>query len=136
MPAVLAQPVELWSMAQYFGSKRAKTILSHVEELAQRYQSEVVFVQVVEGNPSLVGQVTEATGTGVLERRAIHYPEIRCDENEPVRTWALYPRGGYHAHQYVCSGRTGQLPGVPAHGCGVCLITKPEPSADTRRERA
>ena len=37
------------------GSKRAEVILRHVEELAQRYDAKVIFLQVVEPVPLLVG---------------------------------------------------------------------------------
>ena len=37
------------------GSKRAEVILRHVEELAQRYDAKVIFLQVVEPFPLLVG---------------------------------------------------------------------------------
>ncbi|MFC1974857.1 universal stress protein [Chloroflexota bacterium] len=37
------------------GSKRAETILCHVKNLAQCYQAEVIFLQVVKIHPSLVG---------------------------------------------------------------------------------
>jgi nucleotide-binding universal stress UspA family protein len=37
------------------GSKRAEAIIRHVEELAQRYDATVVFLQVVEPAPILVG---------------------------------------------------------------------------------
>ncbi len=37
------------------GSKRAEAILPHAEELAQRYQAEVVFVRVMEPMPYLIG---------------------------------------------------------------------------------
>ncbi|NIR15816.1 MAG: universal stress protein, partial [Desulfobacterales bacterium] len=33
------------------GSKRAETILPHVEDLAQRYNAKVVFLQIVEPTP-------------------------------------------------------------------------------------
>ena len=37
------------------GSKRAEAILPHVEELAQRYDARVIFLQVVESIPIIVG---------------------------------------------------------------------------------
>ena len=37
------------------GSKRAEVILRHVEELAQRYDARVIFLQVVEPAPIIVG---------------------------------------------------------------------------------
>ena len=37
------------------GSRRAEAILRHVEELAQRYDARVIFLQVVEPVPLLVG---------------------------------------------------------------------------------
>ncbi len=37
------------------GSRRAEAILSHVEELARRYQARVIFMQVVEPAPVVVG---------------------------------------------------------------------------------
>lgn len=36
------------------GSKRAETILPHVEELAQRYNAKLVFIQVVEPPPLVI----------------------------------------------------------------------------------
>lgn len=37
------------------GSKRAERILHHVEELAQRYDAKVIFLQVVEPSPIIAG---------------------------------------------------------------------------------
>ena len=37
------------------GSKRAEAILHHVEELAQRYDAKVIFLQVVEPPPIIAG---------------------------------------------------------------------------------
>jgi len=37
------------------GSKRAEAILPHVEELARRYDAKVIFLQVVEPTPLVVG---------------------------------------------------------------------------------
>jgi nucleotide-binding universal stress UspA family protein len=37
------------------GSKRAEMILRHVEELAQRYNAKVIFLQVLEPPPPIVG---------------------------------------------------------------------------------
>jgi len=37
------------------GSKRAEAILPHVEEMAQRYDAKVIFLQVVEPAPLIVG---------------------------------------------------------------------------------
>jgi nucleotide-binding universal stress UspA family protein len=37
------------------GSKRAEAILRHVEELAQRYDAKVIFLQVVEPPPPIMG---------------------------------------------------------------------------------
>jgi nucleotide-binding universal stress UspA family protein len=37
------------------GSKRAEVILHHVEEMAQRYDAKVIFLQVVEPTPPIVG---------------------------------------------------------------------------------
>jgi nucleotide-binding universal stress UspA family protein len=37
------------------GSKRAEAILPHVENLAQRYNAKVIFLQVVEPAPAVVG---------------------------------------------------------------------------------
>jgi nucleotide-binding universal stress UspA family protein len=37
------------------GSKRAEKILPHVEELAQRYDAKVIFLQVIEPLPLIVG---------------------------------------------------------------------------------
>jgi hydrogenase expression/formation protein HypE len=44
---------------------------------------------------AFVGQVTEGAGVRVLhDGQAIHYTEIRCEEDELARMWALYPRDG------------------------------------------
>ena len=42
-----------------------------------------------------IGQVV--SGNGVRLQRdgeAVHYTEIRCEEDELARMWALYPRDG------------------------------------------
>ena len=42
-----------------------------------------------------VGRVTEGVDVRLLrEDEAIHYREIRCEEDELARMWALYPRDG------------------------------------------
>ena len=42
---------------------------------------------------AFVGQVVEGTGVRVLQNgKTIHYTEIRCEEDELARMWALYPR--------------------------------------------
>jgi hydrogenase expression/formation protein HypE len=42
---------------------------------------------------AFVGQVVEGTGVRVLRNgKTIHYTEIRCEEDELARMWALYPR--------------------------------------------
>jgi hydrogenase maturation factor len=48
------------------------------------------------GTPfAYVGQVTEGAGVRVLRGgKSIHYTEIRCEEDELARMWALYPRDG------------------------------------------
>jgi len=48
------------------------------------------------GTPfAFVGQVTEGTGVRLLrDGEAVHYTEIRCEEDELARMWALYPRDG------------------------------------------
>jgi nucleotide-binding universal stress UspA family protein len=53
------------------GSKRAEAILPHVEELAQRYEAKVVFMQVVEPPPLIVtpGQPDLTLHRQELERR-------------------------------------------------------------------
>ena len=44
---------------------------------------------------SFVGQVREGVGVHVLKDSAtIHHTEIRCEEDELARMWALYPRDG------------------------------------------
>ena len=40
------------------GSKRAESILKHVEELARRFDAKVVFLQVIEPNTFIVGSET------------------------------------------------------------------------------
>ena len=40
------------------GSKRAESILKHVEELARRFDAKVVFLQVIEPNTFIVGHET------------------------------------------------------------------------------
>ena len=54
------------------GSKRAEAILSHVEELAQRYRAKVILLQVVDPVPSVMVRETTCTELyqQVLERRA------------------------------------------------------------------
>lgn len=44
------------------GSKRAEAILPHVEELARRYDAKVVFLQVVERTPIIIGPETAYVG--------------------------------------------------------------------------
>jgi len=48
------------------------------------------------GTPfAFVGRVVEGTGVRVLQdSESIHYTEIRCEEDELARMWALYPRDG------------------------------------------
>jgi len=42
-----------------------------------------------------VGRVTEGIGVRVLwDTGTVHYTEIRCEEDELARMWALYPRDG------------------------------------------
>jgi hydrogenase maturation factor len=42
---------------------------------------------------AFVGQVIEGTGVRVLRDHEIsHYTEIRCEEDEFARLWALHPR--------------------------------------------
>ena len=42
-----------------------------------------------------IGRVTDGVGMYLLrEDEAIHYREIRCEEDELARMWALYPRDG------------------------------------------
>jgi hydrogenase expression/formation protein HypE len=44
---------------------------------------------------AFVGQVVEGTGVHVLQNgKTIRYTEIRCEEDELARMWALYPRNG------------------------------------------
>jgi hydrogenase expression/formation protein HypE len=44
---------------------------------------------------AFVGRVAEGTGVRVLrDGKAVHYTEIRCEEDELARMWALYPRDG------------------------------------------
>jgi len=44
---------------------------------------------------AFVGQVVEGAGVRVLQDgEAAHYTEIRCEEDELARMWALYPRDG------------------------------------------
>jgi hydrogenase expression/formation protein HypE len=44
---------------------------------------------------AFVGQVVEGAGVRVVQDgRAVHYTEIRCEEDELARMWALYPRDG------------------------------------------
>ena len=53
------------------GSKRAEAILPHVEQLAQRYEARVVFIQVIDPPPLMVtpGQPDLALHRQELERR-------------------------------------------------------------------
>lgn len=48
------------------------------------------------GTPfAFVGRVTEGAGVRVLKDGEVsHYQEIRCEEDELARMWALYPRDG------------------------------------------
>ena len=48
------------------------------------------------GTPfAFVGRVAEGTGVPVLrDGEAVHHTEIRCEEDELARMWALYPRDG------------------------------------------
>jgi hydrogenase maturation factor len=42
-----------------------------------------------------VGCVTEGDGVRILQKdETIYYPDIRCEEDELARIWALYPRQG------------------------------------------
>ncbi len=42
---------------------------------------------------AFVGQIVEGVGVRVLQDgKAVHYTEIRCEEDELARMWALYPR--------------------------------------------
>ena len=42
---------------------------------------------------AFVGHVTDGDGVSILrEGEAIHYSDIRCEEDELARMWALYPR--------------------------------------------
>jgi hydrogenase maturation factor len=42
---------------------------------------------------AFVGGVVEGAGVRVLQNgKAVHYTEIRCEEDESARMWALYPR--------------------------------------------
>lgn len=43
------------------GSKRAEAILSHVEELSKLYNSEVIFLQVIEPPPLIIGAEGDVT---------------------------------------------------------------------------
>jgi hydrogenase expression/formation protein HypE len=44
---------------------------------------------------AFVGRVAEGAGVRVLQDgKGVHYTEIRCEEDELARMWALYPRDG------------------------------------------
>lgn len=44
---------------------------------------------------AFVGHVTKGVGVRVLkDGEAVHYTDIRCEEDELARMWALYPRNG------------------------------------------
>jgi hydrogenase expression/formation protein HypE len=44
---------------------------------------------------AFVGQVVEGTGVRVLQNgKTVHYTKIRCEEDDPARMRALYPRDG------------------------------------------
>jgi len=44
---------------------------------------------------AFVGHVVEGAGVRVLQDgKTVHYTEIRCEEDELARMWALYPRDG------------------------------------------
>jgi len=49
-------------LAPLDGSKRAESILKHVEELARRFDAKVVFLQVIEPNTFIVGSETAFYG--------------------------------------------------------------------------
>jgi len=43
---------------------------------------------------AIVGRVTEGIGVRIFQDgSSVHYKEIRCEEDELARMWALYPRG-------------------------------------------
>jgi hydrogenase expression/formation protein HypE len=48
------------------------------------------------GTPfAFVGRITEGGGVHILrDGKAMHYIEIRCEEDELARMWTLYPRHG------------------------------------------
>jgi nucleotide-binding universal stress UspA family protein len=52
------------------GSKRAEMILPHVEELARHYNSKVVFLQVVEYFPLIMGDEEASRANWELHRKA------------------------------------------------------------------
>jgi nucleotide-binding universal stress UspA family protein len=67
------------------GSKRAETILCHVENLAQCYQAKVIFLQVVKIHPSLVRHdgnypVSEQPQLDQLTQEAETYLAARQEE--------------------------------------------------------
>ena len=44
---------------------------------------------------AFMGQVVEGAGVRVpQDGKAVHYTEVRCEEDELARMWALYPRDG------------------------------------------
>jgi hydrogenase expression/formation protein HypE len=44
---------------------------------------------------AFVGRITEGTGVYILQDgKFAHYSEVRCEEDELARMWALYPRDG------------------------------------------
>jgi nucleotide-binding universal stress UspA family protein len=59
------------------GSKRAEAILPHVEDLARRYQARVIFLQVVEPEPLIVGpdMVYPIVNQEIVEERTRHARE-------------------------------------------------------------
>jgi hydrogenase expression/formation protein HypE len=61
--------------------ERAEDVSRALEELATPF--------------AFVGRVTEDGGVHVLQDgQAMHYAEIRCEEDELARMWTLYPRHG------------------------------------------
>jgi hydrogenase expression/formation protein HypE len=47
------------------------------------------------GTPfAFVGRVNDGAGVCVRNGGTIHYTEVRCEEDELARMWALYPRDG------------------------------------------
>jgi nucleotide-binding universal stress UspA family protein len=81
------------------GSKRAESILPHVEELAQLYHAKIMFLQVVEPPPLIVGPEGDIT---------LHQQELdrwaKQAEDYLVGLKGEFQERGIETHTYVGNG--------------------------------